>query len=85
MGVTAGRGRHARLRRALYLASLSAARHNPSLKSFYDRLRAAGKPTRLARCATARKLLHIVWAVVTKRQPFAPAYSPPRHQRPALA
>jgi transposase len=69
------RGGHARLRRALYLASLSAARHNPSLKAFYDRLRAAGKPTRLARCATARKLLHIAWAVVTKRQRFDPAYT----------
>jgi transposase len=79
------RGGHARLRRALYLASLSAARHNPRLKFFYDRLRAAGKPPRVARCATARKLLHIAWAVVTKRQPFDPAYSPPCHQRPALA
>jgi transposase len=69
------RGGHARLRRALYLASLSAARHNPRLKAFYDRLRAAGKPPRLARCATARKLLHSAWAVVTKRQRFDPAYT----------
>lgn len=79
------RGGHARLRRALYLASLSAARYNPSLKCFYDRLRAAGKPARLARCATARKLLHLAWAVVTRRQPFDPDYDAPRPQLVVLA
>jgi transposase len=47
------------LRRVLYLATLSAARHNPTIKTFYDRLRAAGKPPKVARCAAARKLLHI--------------------------
>ncbi len=65
---------HGRLRKALYLASLSAARHNPRIKPFYERLRAAGKPVKVARCAAARKLLHLAWAVVTKRQPFDPQY-----------
>jgi transposase len=65
-----GHGGHGRLRAALYLATLSAARHNPAIKPFYDRLRAAGKPMKVARCAAARKLLHIAWAVVTKEQPF---------------
>jgi hypothetical protein len=54
----------------LYLASLSATRYNPAIKEFYERLRAAGKPMKVARCAAARKLLHIAWAVVTKGQPF---------------
>jgi hypothetical protein len=58
----------------LYLASFSAVRHNPIIKSFYDRLRAAGKPPKVARCAAARKLLHIAWAVVTKEQNFDPEY-----------
>jgi hypothetical protein len=31
-------------------------------------------PAKLARCATARKLLHIAWAVVTKKQDFDPEY-----------
>lgn len=65
-----GRGGNARLRRVLYLATLSAARHNPAIKSFYERLRAAGKPPKVARCAAARKLLHIAWAVVKKDQDF---------------
>lgn len=79
---TSGRGRsaighvgNARLRRALYLATLSAARYNPTIKPFYERLRAAGKPAKVARCAAARKLLHIAWAVVTKEQDFDPAYA----------
>lgn len=65
-----GHGGHGRLRAALYLATLSAARHNPTIKTFYDRLRAVGKPMKVARCAAARKLLRIAWAVVTKRQAF---------------
>jgi len=69
-----GHGGHARLRTALYLATLSAARFNPMIKAHYERLRAAGKPAKVARCAAARKLLHLAWAVVTKRQPFDPTY-----------
>jgi transposase len=65
---------HARLRTVLYLASLSAAQHNPAIKPFYERLRAAGKSAKVARCAAARKLLHIAWAVATKGEPFDPQY-----------
>jgi transposase len=71
---TIGHTGHARLRTVLYLASLSAAQHNPAIKPFYDRLRAAGKSPKVARCAAARKLLHIAWAVATKGQPFDPHY-----------
>ncbi len=53
-----GRGGNTRLRRVLYLATLLAARHNPTIKALYERLRAAGKPPKVARCAAARKLLH---------------------------
>ncbi len=45
------------LRTSLYLATLSACRHNPIIKPFYDRLRAKGKRNKVARCAAARKLL----------------------------
>lgn len=69
-----GHGGHARLRTALYMATLSAAQHNPLIRRFYKRLRAAGKPPKVARCAAARKLLHLAWAVVTKRQPFNPTH-----------
>lgn len=67
---------NARLRTALYLATLSAARHNPAIRPFYDRLRAAGKPPKVARCAAARKLLHIAWVVVTKERNFDPTLAP---------
>jgi Transposase and inactivated derivatives len=49
-------GRRA-LRSGLYMAALSAARHNPILSSFYQRLRAKGKPHKLALTAVMRKLL----------------------------
>lgn len=65
-----GHGGNGRLRTALSLASLSATRYNPAIKVFYDRLRAAGKPMKVARCAAARKLLHVAWAVVRKGRPF---------------
>jgi transposase len=69
-----GHGGHARLRTALYLATLTAARFNPHIKAHYERLRAAGKPPKVARCAAARKLLHLAYAVVTKARPFDPHY-----------
>jgi transposase len=69
-----GHAGHARLRTALYMATLSAARYNPVIRAQYQRLRAAGKPSKVARCAAARKLLHLAYAVVTKRQVFDPHY-----------
>src|SRR5204862_5690816 len=45
------------LRSGLYMAALSAARFNPILSSFYQRLRAKGKPHKLALTAVMRKLL----------------------------
>ena len=70
-----GHGGNARLRRALYMASLSAIQHNPVIKAFYTRLRAAGKPRKVAVCAAARKLLRIAWAVANKKEDFDPAYA----------
>ncbi|MBK9714640.1 MAG: hypothetical protein IPO81_25525 [Kouleothrix sp.] len=63
-----------RLRTVAYLATLSAARHNPLIKTFYNRLRAEGKPMKVARCAAARKLLQLAYAVVTNETPFDPYY-----------
>jgi transposase len=69
-----GHAGHSRLRTALYMATLQAARRNPVIKDCYERLRAAGKPMKVARCAAARKLLHLTWAVVTKRKAFDPCH-----------
>jgi transposase len=73
-----GHAGHARLRTALYMATLSAARCNPIIRAHYQRLRAAGKPSKVARCAAARKLLQLAYAVVTKKQRFDPHYSTQR-------
>ncbi len=64
-----------RARTALYLATLSAARYNPVIQVFYQRLSAAGKPSKVARCAVARKLLHIDWALIKKQTLFDPMYA----------
>jgi transposase len=69
-----GHGGHARARTQLYLATLAAVRFNPVVKRYYDRLRAAGKPMKVARCACARKLLHIAFALVKSQQAFDPTY-----------
>ena len=71
-----GRGGHAALRKTLYMASLSAARTNPCVKPLYDRLIARGKPNKVARIASARKLIHIAWAVVVKERDFDPSFAP---------
>jgi len=48
------------VRHGLYMAALVAAHHNPILRQFYLRLRAAGKPAKLALTATLRKLLIVL-------------------------
>lgn len=62
---------NAKLRRALWMTVLAAVRINPWLKAFFhDRLRAAGKPPKLALIAAMRKLLHAVYSVAKSRHPF---------------
>lgn len=49
-------GRH-QVRHVLYMAASAAARHNPILAEFYQRLRAAGKPAKVCLIAVMRKLV----------------------------
>jgi transposase len=65
-------GGRADVRSALYMATLSAVRYNPTLKAFYDRLRGVGKPAKLALTAAARKLLTILNAMLKANQAWAP-------------
>jgi len=60
-GVAGGR---APVRTALYMAAVTAAHHNPVIRVFYQRLRAAGKPAKVALTACMRKLLTILNAMV---------------------
>jgi transposase len=77
-----GHDGNSRLRTALYMATLSAARDNPAIKAFYNRLRAGGKPMKVARCAAARKLLHQAWALGSKLQRFDPDHEQQQHAAP---
>ena len=69
---------NARLRRALWMPVLGAVRRNPWLRAFYERLRAAGKPPKLALVAALRKLLHAVYSVARNRKPFVIEAEPAR-------
>jgi transposase len=60
----------AQLRMALSMPMLGAILRNLWLKAFYGRLRAAGKPPKLALVAAMRKL-HAVYSVAKKREPLA--------------
>jgi transposase len=63
-------GGRAPVRSALVLGAMVAARHNPDLKAFRDRLVKAGKPKLVALVATARKLLTILNAILRDQQPW---------------
>ena len=71
-GRRAIRGGRAPVRAALYMATLSATRYNPVIRAFFERLRAAGKPFKLAMTAAMRKLLTILNAMAAQRTPWAP-------------
>lgn len=58
------------VRHMLYLAAVSAARCNPVFKARFARLRAAGKPAKVALIAIARQLLSILNAIVRTQQPW---------------
>jgi transposase len=51
------------IRRTLYMATLTAARHNPVIRAHYERLVAAGKLKKVALVACMRKLLTILNAM----------------------
>lgn len=61
------------LRRALWLAANRARQYDPRLKAFYDKKRREGKPHRVAVTAVARKLCHVVYAVMRDGEPYDPA------------
>lgn len=66
-------GGRAPVRATLDMAALVAARHNPPLRTFYQRLRTAGKPPKVALVAVMRKLLTILNAMLKTRTRWTPA------------
>jgi transposase len=66
-------GGRADVRTVLYMATLAAIRCNKPLKDFYERLRAAGKPPKLAITACMRKFLTILNAILRTRTSWSQA------------
>jgi transposase len=60
-------GGRASVRKALYMATLSATRSNPLIRSFYQRLCQLGKPKKVALVACMRKLLTILNSMMRDR------------------
>lgn len=65
-------GGRAPVRAVLYMAALVGLKHNPVLRRFYERLRAAGKPFKVAATACMRKLLTILNAMVHHNRRWEP-------------
>jgi transposase len=70
--IAGGRGQ---LRRTLYMATLTAARWNPVIRAFYERLLAVGKLKKVALIACMRKLLTILNAMARDTRPFDPQFN----------
>lgn len=67
-------GGRADIRCVLYMATLSAMRYNPIIKTFYDRLIAKGKLTKVAIVACMHKLLTILNAIMKSGKPWDDEY-----------
>ncbi len=65
--VWGGRGH---LRSVLFVATLAATRSNPVIRTFYQRLREAGKPFKVALTACMRKQLTILNAIIKTQTPW---------------
>jgi transposase len=68
-------GGRAPVRAVLYMAALVASRDNPVIRAFYLRLRAAGKPPRVALTACMRKLLVVLSAMLRANTAWNPAFA----------
>jgi transposase len=68
-------GGRAPVRAALYMAALVASKCNPVIRAFYLRLRAAGKPAKVALTACRRKLLTILNAMARSGTAWQPEHT----------
>ena len=71
-------GGRADVRSARYMACLSAVKYDPVIKAFYQRLRAAGKPAKVALVACMHKLLTIMNAIIKSGKPWQAGYGYPQ-------
>ncbi|MBS1789109.1 MAG: transposase [Acidobacteria bacterium] len=66
------RGGRSEVRTVLYMATLSAIRHNPTIKTFYQHLLAQGKKKKVALTACMHKLLTTLNAIVSHQEEWNP-------------
>ena len=66
------------VRNVLYMATLVAVRHNPTLRTFYNHLITMGKPQKVALVATMRKLLTIMNAMIKYQTTWRPQLAEPK-------
>jgi transposase len=69
------RGGRAHVRRALYMAAVSAARCNPALKAFYERLLTNGKKPKVALAAVMRKLIVLANTLIRENRLWEPRHA----------
>lgn len=62
------------LRSVLYMCAMSAIKHNQACKALFQRLKAKGKPGKLALIAVCNKLLKQAFAIATKGTMYQPDY-----------
>jgi len=67
-------GGRSHVRKTLYMAAKSAKRFNPQIKAFYDRLRDAGKPHKVAMTACMRKMLVTLNAMLKNKTYWSQGY-----------
>ena len=60
------------LRRALYLAAMAQLKLKTPFYDYYAKKRADGKSHREALVAVARKLVHVIYAVLSRQEPYNP-------------
>ena len=69
------RGGRADVRAGIYMAAVAAARSNPQLKAFYQRLRDAGKTFKVAVTAVMRKLVVLANTLLRENRMWEPDYA----------
>lgn len=62
------------IRAILFMPALSAKSSNPQMKEFAQRLKNSGKPKKVVICAVMRKLLRLMYVVLTTGKPYDPTY-----------
>ncbi len=69
-------GGRSHVRTMLYMATTTAIRSNPVIRPFYERLKARGKPHKVAMVACMRKMLTILNAMLRQSTPWTPETIP---------